>query len=764
MSPSTPGANEILNDMNYFLWEYNARMTLARKDLLDHVMPMKQEQAMQRATAEWKAADMKALAVLSKLLSPMYQTMIREATTALEAWETLRDFFVKQSLHNRVRLRKQLHEFQMDEGGNLMEHFLLFDDLCLRLAAVGDRLGDDEKLVILLGSLPSEYDNMVKIVEAHDNVTLQCAKEMLRREFETIAKREKQKGAFKAGGIRNGRHPRDRARGNQPNGEDSRTHNRQGNQRHRRFTGKCFECGREGHKQAQCNQRRQNDDADEYVFSATSENSTTWLLDSGASSHMTFEASDFVELRSLKGALTISIANGHRLPVRGIGTVRLSTPNGTVVRLTDVMYVPELDRKLLSVHAHTAKGVEIRFVGGVCTIRLNDKVIGNVKKCGKLYEWNAEEWSMTTPEVAASSTCTPDANVWHARLGHPSAERLQAAVGAAEGVPAFLRQVDDVAACEVCARGKMTVKPFAHGSGSAVKTAKKLELVHSDVMGPMNPASRGGARYVVTFIDDFSRFTVAYCIKSKSEVLRCFREYKQLVENQVGSSIKCIRTDNGGEYTSKTFREYCSRSGIVHQTSAPYTPQQNGLANRMNRTLMDMARSMLYYQQVEKTWWGEAVQTAVYLTNRLPNTARRESTPYQLFYDVRPRLDHVRVFGARGFVYVDKSKRAKWDAKAHKCVFLGYASDTKGYCVWDVEDERLVVSRTVKLNENPPDAYIDARAWRTACVHQNHRVIMMTKASTTRYHEYRTCNQVQVKTMRWMSTKIQQQLTTLQWT
>ncbi|DAZ99036.1 TPA: hypothetical protein N0F65_010922 [Lagenidium giganteum] len=306
-------------------------MSLARKDLLDHIMPVKE-------TAEWKVANMKAHAILSKLLSPMYQTMVREATTALEAWNTLRDFFVQQNIHNGVKLRKELHEFQIDSGGNLMEHFFRFEDLCLRLTAVGERLDHRERLGILLGSLPSEYDTKVKIIEPRENVNLLEAKEMLRREYEALLKQEKQESAFKAGGGRRGgrrEKPRDkhapsrRDRG-EKRGDDTR---RDGS----RFTGKCFECGREGHKQAQCKKRRQERDDDEYVFSATSENSAAWLRDSGESSHMTHEAKAFVELRDLKTKMTISIAHGHRLEVQGVGAVRLTTSTGVGVRLTDVL-------------------------------------------------------------------------------------------------------------------------------------------------------------------------------------------------------------------------------------------------------------------------------------------------------------------------------------------------------------------------------------------------------------------------------------------
>ncbi|KAE9040709.1 hypothetical protein PR003_g4256 [Phytophthora rubi] len=182
MSSNASNPNEILTDDNYFMWEFNARMALARKGLSVHIAAMKPEDTARRETEEWKAADMKALAVVAKMLSPTYQSMIRDAASAHEAWETLRMFFVKQTLHSRVQLRKQLYEFALGAGEDLMTLIVRFHDLCARLAAVGETMPEDEKLVILLGRLPPEYDAMVRIIEAHDKVTLLDAKEMLRRE------------------------------------------------------------------------------------------------------------------------------------------------------------------------------------------------------------------------------------------------------------------------------------------------------------------------------------------------------------------------------------------------------------------------------------------------------------------------------------------------------------------------------------------------------------------------------------------------------
>lgn len=179
-----------------------------------------------------------------------------------------------------------------------------------------------------------------------------------------------------------------------------------------------------------------------------------------------------------------------------------------------------------------------------------------------------------------------------------------------------------------CSRGKMTNSPFRHTSGSAVKTSQPLEIFHTDLMGPMNPKSKGGALYVLTCIDDYSRFVYVYLLAAKPQVLERFQDFCVMVETQTDCKIKCIRSDNGGEFTSYRFNKYCINHGIIHQTSVPYTPQQNGMAERMNRTLAGMARSMMIHMEMDLMWWGEAVMRAARILNRIPSTARPNESPF----------------------------------------------------------------------------------------------------------------------------------------
>ncbi|KAE9018863.1 hypothetical protein PR002_g12980 [Phytophthora rubi] len=230
---------------------------------------------------------------------------------------------------------------------------------------------------------------------------------------------------------------------------------------------------------------------------------------------------------------------------------------------------------------------------------------------------------MNTGERGGGSAARPtEAQLWHVRLGHIGASRMPSVARAVDGVPVVNAAADEHVVCAGCAMGKLSTSAFPHRSGSTVETTGVFDLVHSDVMGPMQCSSKGGARFIVTFIDDFSRFVHVLLLSAKYQVFQSFVTYNNLVENQTGARGKCLRSDNGKEFVNKRVRAFCGEQGILQQTSAPYSPHQNGLAKRMNRTIVESARSTLYYMELELEWWGEAVNAAVYTINRVPNTAR----------------------------------------------------------------------------------------------------------------------------------------------
>ena len=162
--------------------------------------------------------------------------------------------------------------------------------------------------------------------------------------------------------------------------------------------------------------------------------------------------------------------------------------------------------------------------------------------------------------------------------------------------------------CDACVKGKIHCQPIPRKSDS--RATGPLDLVHSDVCGPLQVHSMGGSRYFVTFIDDYSKWAAVYPMKAKSECSSWFMEYQAMMERETGRKVKVLRSDRGGEYVSHALREHFTESGIQHQLSAPYTPQQNGVAERFNRTVMELVRAMLHHKSVDKRFWAEALATA----------------------------------------------------------------------------------------------------------------------------------------------------------
>ena len=196
MSPSD--VNESLREDNYFVWEFNARMKLAKKGLLDHLDAAKAPSEADPGAAGWKVNDMKAYAIVTTMISPSFQSMVRSASSAAQAWEILKNFFLRRSIHNRVQMRRQVHEFKMEKGSNVMTHLLKFDELCMSMQAIGDEIKADEQLVLLLGSLSEDYDQIVKIIENMEGMDLFRAKEMIQREYDGLQRKEGSEIALKA--------------------------------------------------------------------------------------------------------------------------------------------------------------------------------------------------------------------------------------------------------------------------------------------------------------------------------------------------------------------------------------------------------------------------------------------------------------------------------------------------------------------------------------------------------------------------------------
>ncbi|MCO5593236.1 hypothetical protein L7F22_047243 [Adiantum nelumboides] len=311
-------------------------------------------------------------------------------------------------------------------------------------------------------------------------------------------------------------------------------------------------------------------------------NDHTWYLDTGATHSMTGDSSWLHDYKPIQLSMEVRLGDDGAYMAEGMGTVYLKLPTGDVTKITGVYYIPGLAKNLLSVSEVTKSGTSIEFFHKYCIIKASIPNQTPVRlicpQKGRLYPLGISAMPFVMHSNSAISQA--DANLetlrWHYRLGHPHVRAMKT-LQMYKMVKGMTLSLSNIDLCEACIFGKMTRTKFPR---SRTKTSKVLELVHSDVFGPLPVPSLTGHKYVVLFLDDYSKYAIIYFMKHKSEVFQHFKHYHTFVEWHTAHRLQTLRSDNGGEYVSHEFRDYCLDLGIVRQFSVPHTPQQNGLAER----------------------------------------------------------------------------------------------------------------------------------------------------------------------------------------
>jgi hypothetical protein len=250
--------------------------------------------------------------------------------------------------------------------------------------------------------------------------------------------------------------------------------------------------------------------------------------------------------------------------------------------------------------------------------------------------------------------------------------------------------------CKGCDLGKNIKKPFPSNNN---RSKEILDLIHSDVCGPMPLKSLGGSLYYVIFIDDYSRKTWLYLLKTKDEVFNKFQEFKVEVENLTNKKIKTLRTDNGGEYTSKEFVAFCKSARIRRELIVPHNPQQNGVAKRKNKSIEETMKELLNDQGLSIFLWGEVAMTKIYVQNRSPQRILKGMTPEEVLSGNKPNVENLRIFGCLVYFHIPKDKRNKLEPSGKKGIFVGYNESSKAYRIYIPEQHKIEVSKDVTFNE-----------------------------------------------------------------
>ena len=692
-----------LNGTNYHKWKGKMKDLLFVKKMHLPVFAMQKPESM--SDEDWDFEHQQVCGYIRQWVEDNVLNHIVNETHARTLWNKLETLYASKTGNNKLFLLKQLINLRYREGTPISDHLNDFQGVFDQLSRMGINFEDEVQGLWLLNILPDSWETFrVSLTNSAPDgkVTMEYVKsgvlnEEVRRRSQNSSSSSSHSDVLVT---------EDRGRSNfrgQKGRDKSRSKSRS---KYKDVV--CDHCGKTGHIKRKCfklkrEMRRDGNDenrvattfqqdllfaCDENVINFVS-HETRWIVDTGASFHVT-PRKEFFSSYTPGDFGVLKMGNDGEIRVIGIGTVCLETNNGSRLVLSNVKHAPDIRLNLISAGKLDDDGYCNVFSNGEWKLSRGSMVVARGNKCSNLYVMHGSI-SVDSVNLVESDSSS---ELWHRRLSHMSEKGIDclAKKNLLSGV-----KVAKLKRCVHCLAGKQRRVSFKSHPPS--RKSGLLELVHSDLCGPFQVKSKSGALYFVTFIDDHSRKLWVYVLKSKDQVFCVFKEFHALVERQTGKKLKCIRTDNGGEYCGP-FDRYCREQGIRHQKTPPKTPQLNGLAERMNRTLVERVRCLLAEAKLPFLFWAEALCTVAHVINLSPAVALDGDVPDRVWTGKNVSYDHLRVFGCKAFVHVLKDERSKLDVKTRQCIFLGYGEDEFGYRLYDPVDKKLVRSRDVVFFED----------------------------------------------------------------
>lgn len=681
-----------LNSDNYAMRKFKLQMLLMKDDLWTVIVGTKPTDVTKHE--QWNRKDDKTRALIGLTVEDSQVNLMKSATTAKQVWEELQQYYEKATLTNEVMLLKQLCLMRYEDDQNMEEHLVQMDNLVDKVTALGLEIPKRLRIVLMLCSLPDSYSSLVTALEVRpsQDLTFNLVKNAI------IAEYKRREGQLRMN-------------------DNSEIAMRVNSNRKEVI---CYFCHRKGYLKQNCRRylewkrkvenlrahavKSDNDDSDsnnessflDFAFVAyNNKQKDKWFFDSGATKHMTNEINFFTALNTNYKS-TVRVANKGTSQVYGIGSGKLQCVNSkgeeSCLELIDVLYVPDFNSNLISMSMLDKKDYSATIQHGLMKIFKNSREVAVGDANNGMYELRLPQKAL----VAGGSHNDNCIHQWHKRLAHRDPEAIKRLETEELATGIHIQNCNISSRCESCIKGKMPRTSFP--KHSIHLTTAPRQLVHTNLCGPISTKTAGGKRYIITLIDDFSRHCQLFLLSKKSQASSIIKNYVPQCKTQFNEIPRAFRSDRGGEYLSNELKNYFNSQGIKQQLTAPYSPQQNGVAERKNRYLLEATRTMMIQANLDEKYSGETVMIAGYLQNRLPTKATGK-TPHELWYGTKPNLSHIKVFGCKAFVHVPKEKRKKLDKKATAYTFVGYSQESKAYRILDQDSGKVVISRDVFIED-----------------------------------------------------------------
>lgn len=712
------------NGENWTIWKFQIQVVLKSKGLYDVVVgktikPVSGENAI----IEWERKDSKAQEQLVCRLENKPLTHILSCNSAEEMWNKLTTIYENKSQVSVHLLQQRFFSMQYDEQGGIAEFISQIEEIQGNLKQQGEEISDKMAMTKVLMSLPTNLSHFISAWESTPNEKQTLSELMSRLLIEE---------------------ERNIKKTNTGSALASRAGNKQFRQQ-RVVT--CFKCNKTGHIKKNCistkeekkiclyckkmghlindcwfKKRKEEEKdknsaanntttqalvgassilncSDTSALIGKSSNENDWWLDSGATEHMCYKRKKFTEFQTLDVHRQVKVGNGSILEVQGIGKVEVQAWSGEKwikTEICNVLFVPDLDVNLFSLSTVLDKGLIMQANKDRCSLMDNNghvRAIANRE--GRLFKMNFINIE------CASSQChmVESLTTWHRKLAHIHFDQVRKILKRSE--IKFMEVTNPF--CKECLPGKQHRLPFPTSSSRAQRTG---ELIHGDLEGPMEEPSMGEARYFLLLKDDYSNYRFVYFLKNKSDAVENIDKFLNMVETQTGNKVKKLRTDNGLEVVNNRLKILLEKRGIIHEKTCTYSPQQNGRAEREMRTLVEAARTLLHSRNMDKQFWAEAVNTAVFVLNRASCSSVKTETPFKLWFNKDFDIKIFREFGAAVSIHIPKEKRRKLDKKCEEGIFVGYENTTKGYRVYFPQKNKVEIHRDIVFI---PDGETDSK-------------------------------------------------------